>query len=243
MSETALQAINLSKTYQLGSETIHALRGVSLEIKRGEFLAVMGPSGSGKSTLMHLLGLLDNAEGGDVIVQGQSTKNLNDDALTLLRRDKLGFVFQTFELIPTLSAKENILLPAEVAKRKSQGEKNCERIARQLEITDRLGHRPNQLSGGQRQRVAIARALINDPVVILADEPTGNLDSHTSTEVLELLRKGVKEFNWTVVMVTHDPKAALYADRIIFLKDGQISGETSTSATQVTKLIESFVGV
>jgi putative ABC transport system ATP-binding protein len=243
MPETAVQAINLSKTYQLGSETIHALRGINLEIKRGEYLAVMGPSGSGKSTLMHLLGLLDNAEGGDVVVEGRSTKDLNDDALTMLRRDKLGFVFQTFELIPTLSAKENILLPAEVAGRKSEGEKNCERIAKQLEISDRLGHRPNQLSGGQRQRVAIARALINDPVVILADEPTGNLDSHTSTEVLELLRRGVKDFNWTVVMVTHDPKAALYADRIIFLKDGQISGETNTNTTQVTKLIESFVGV
>jgi putative ABC transport system ATP-binding protein len=243
MPETAVKAINLSKTYQLGSETIHALRGINLEIKRGEYLAVMGPSGSGKSTLMHLLGLLDKAEGGDVVVEGQSTKDLNDDALTMLRRDKLGFVFQTFELIPTLSAKENILLPAEVAGRKSEGEKNCERIAKQLEISDRLGHRPNQLSGGQRQRVAIARALINDPVVILADEPTGNLDSHTSTEVLELLRRGVKDFNWTVVMVTHDPKAALYADRIIFLKDGQISGETNTNTTQVTKLIESFVGV
>lgn len=243
MPETAVQAINLSKTYQLGSETIRALRGVNLEIKRGEFLAVMGPSGSGKSTLMHLLGLLDKAESGDVIVEGQSTKDLSDDALTMLRRNKLGFVFQTFELIPTLSAKENILLPAEVAGRKSEGEKNCERIAKQLEIFDRLGHRPNQLSGGQRQRVAIARALINNPVVILADEPTGNLDSHTSTEVLDLLRKGVKDFNWTVVMVTHDPKAALYADRIIFLNDGEISGETSTSATQVTKLIESFVGV
>jgi putative ABC transport system ATP-binding protein len=243
MSESAVRAVNLSKTYQLGSETIHALRGVNLEIKRGEFLAVMGPSGSGKSTLMHLLGLLDKAESGDVVVEGQSTKDLSDDQLTLLRRDKLGFVFQTFELIPTLSAKENILLPAEVAGRKSQGEKNCEHIAKQLEITDRLNHRPNQLSGGQRQRVAIARALINDPVVILADEPTGNLDSHTSTEVLELLRKGVKTFNWTVVMVTHDPKAALYADRIIFLKDGEISGETRTDATQVTRLIESFVGV
>jgi putative ABC transport system ATP-binding protein len=243
MSQPAVQALNLSKTYQLGSETIHALRSVNLEIKRGEFFAVMGPSGSGKSTLMHLLGLLDKPESGDVVVEGQSTRDLSDDALTLLRRDKLGFVFQTFELIPTLSAKENILLPAEVAGRRSEGERNCERIAKQLEISDRLSHRPNQLSGGQRQRVAIARALINDPVVILADEPTGNLDSHTSTEVLELLRKGVKEFNWTVVMVTHDPKAALYADRIIFLKDGKISGETSTSATQVTKLIESFVGV
>ena len=243
MSESALKAINLSKTYQLGSETIYALRDVNLEIKRGEYLAVMGPSGSGKSTLMHLLGLLDKAEGGDVIVEGQSTANLNDDSLTHLRRDKLGFVFQTFELIPTLSAKENILLPAEVAGKKAEGEKTCKRLAKQLDISDRLEHRPNQLSGGQRQRVAIARALINNPVVILADEPTGNLDSQTGTEVLELLRQGVKQHNWTVVMVTHDPKAALYADRIIFLKDGKISGETRTDATQVTSLIETFVGV
>jgi putative ABC transport system ATP-binding protein len=242
-SNSALVAKNLTKTYELGGETIYALRDVSLEVKRGEYVAVMGPSGSGKSTLMHLLGLLDLPDEGEVLIEGKSTKQLNDDDLTYLRRDKLGFVFQTFELIPTLSAKENILLPAEVAGKRAEAEKRCEKIAAQLGIADRLQHRPNQLSGGQRQRVAIARSLINDPVVILADEPTGNLDSQTSTEVLELLKRGVKENNWTVIMVTHDPKAAMYADRIVFLEDGKLSGESRTDTTQIHKIIEQFVGV
>jgi putative ABC transport system ATP-binding protein len=243
MSNSALVAKNLTKTYELGGETIYALREVSLEVKRGEYVAVMGPSGSGKSTLMHLLGLLDLPDEGEVLIEGKSTKQLNDDDLTYLRRDKLGFVFQTFELIPTLSAKENILLPAEVAGKRTEAEKRCEKIAAQLGIAERLHHRPNQLSGGQRQRVAIARSLINDPVVILADEPTGNLDSQTSTEVLELLKRGVKENNWTVIMVTHDPKAAMYADRIVFLEDGKLSGESRTDTTQIHKIIEQFVGV
>jgi putative ABC transport system ATP-binding protein len=239
----ALSAVNLTKTYELGDETIYALREVNLEVQRGEFVAVMGPSGSGKSTLMHLLGLLDLPEQGEVLVEGKSTKDLGDDELTHLRRDKLGFVFQTFELIPTLSAKENILLPAEVAGKRGEAEQRCETIAKQLGILERLNHRPNQLSGGQRQRVAIARSLINNPVVILADEPTGNLDSQTSTEVLELMKRGVKENNWTVIMVTHDPKAALYADRIVFLQDGKLSGESRTDTTQIHKVIENFVGV
>ncbi len=243
MSNPALSAVKITKTYELGDEIIYALRDVSLDVQRGEFVAVMGPSGSGKSTLMHLLGLLDLPEQGEVLVEGKSTKNLSDDELTYLRRDKLGFVFQTFELIPTLTAKENILLPAEVAGQRSEGEKRCEKIAAQLGISERLNHRPNQLSGGQRQRVAIARSLINNPVVILADEPTGNLDSQTSTEVLELLKSGVKENSWTVIMVTHDPKAALYADRIVFLQDGQLSGETRTDTTQIHTVIEHFVGV
>jgi putative ABC transport system ATP-binding protein len=239
----ALSAKNLTKTYELGGETIYALQDVNFEVKRGEYVAVMGPSGSGKSTLMHLLGLLDLPDKGEVLVEGKSTKDLDDDELTYLRRDKLGFVFQTFELIPTLTAKENILLPAEVAGQRNEAEKRCEKIAAQLGIRERLNHRPNQLSGGQRQRVAIARSLINDPVVILADEPTGNLDSQTSTEVLELLKRGVKENNWTVIMVTHDPKAAMYADRIVFLEDGKLSGESRTDATQIHKIIEQFVGV
>jgi putative ABC transport system ATP-binding protein len=242
-SPLAISAKNLTKTYELGGETIYALRDVSLDVKRGEYVAVMGPSGSGKSTLMHLLGLLDLPDKGEVLVEGKSTKDLDDDALTHLRRDKLGFVFQTFELIPTLTARENILLPAEVAGRRSEAEKRCEQIAAQLGITERLQHRPNQLSGGQRQRVAIARSLINDPVVILADEPTGNLDSQTSTEVLELLKRGVRENSWTVIMVTHDPKAAMYADRIVFLEDGKLSGESRTDSTQIHKIIEQFVGV
>lgn len=220
-----IEAKTITKRYQLGEETIYALKDLSLKVYKGEFVAVMGPSGSGKSTLMHLLGLLDNPDEGTVILKGQSTASLNDDALTLLRRDELGFIFQTFELIPTLTAKENIMLPAEVAGQKETAEIRCKEIATLLGIETRLNHKPSELSGGQRQRVAIARALINNPAVILADEPTGNLDSKTGEEVLELLQNGVAERDWTVIMVTHDQKAASYADRVIYLKDGEIERE------------------
>ena len=222
MSDTVLKADNVSRHYSLGEETVHALRGVTLEVKRAEFVAVMGPSGSGKSTLLHLLGLVDQPDEGDIVIEGQSTKGLNDNALTALRRDKLGFVFQTFELIPTLSAAENILLPAEIAGRGRQAKSRLETLASQLGIADRLQHRPNQLSGGQRQRVALARALINDPLVILADEPTGNLDTDTGNDVLTLLKEGVKNAGWTVVTVTHDPHAAEFAERVVRLRDGRV---------------------
>ena len=229
-----LEARQLGKSYRLGEEIIHALSQVQFRLRGGEFVAVMGPSGSGKSTLMHLLGLLDFPDEGEVLLEGQSTKLLSDDQLTALRRDKLGFVFQSFELIPSLTAKENILLPAEVAGRKREGSERCTYLAAQLGIADRLNHRPGQLSGGQRQRVAIARALINNPAVILADEPTGNLDSKTSEEVLSLLRRGVDEEGWTVIMVTHDTEAASYADRIIELKDGKIISEADKSLLRFT---------
>lgn len=229
-AETVLEAKDLVKAYELGTETIHALNHVDLTVARGEFIAVMGPSGSGKSTLMHLLGLLDKPDGGEVFLEGQPTGGLNDDDLTRLRRDKLGFIFQSFELIPTLSAKENIFLPAEVAGRRQDVAARIKSLAEALGIAERLHHRPNQLSGGQRQRVAIARALINDPAVILADEPTGNLDSKTGEEVLSLLRGGVDDQGWTVVMVTHDVKAAERADRVIRLKDGQITKEVPAEA-------------
>ena len=233
MTDTVLKADNVSRHYALGEQTVHALRGVTLEITRAEFVAVMGPSGSGKSTLLHLLGLVDQPSEGDVVVDGQSTKGLNDDALTALRRDKLGFVFQSFELIPTLSAAENILLPAEIAGRGKQAKPRLETLAAQLGITDRLGHRPNQLSGGQRQRVALARALINDPLVILADEPTGNLDTDTGNDVLELLQQGVETAGWTVVMVTHDPHAADFAERVVRLRDGHVEDETEQVVARV----------
>jgi putative ABC transport system ATP-binding protein len=239
----AVEALNLVKTYRLGGETIHALAGIDLKVASGEFLAVMGPSGSGKSTLLHILGLLDLPDQGEVVIGGQSTRALDDDLLTKIRRDRLGFVFQTFELIPNLSAAENILLPAEVAGRGAEARQQLEALARQLGIEDRLTHQPSQLSGGQRQRVAIARALINNPVVILADEPTGNLDTHTGTEVLELLRQGVDQEGWTVIMVTHDPKAALFADRIVFLQDGAVVGEARTADAAAREAIENFVGV
>jgi len=218
----AARAVNLTKTFRLGETTVRALDGVSLTVEPGSFLSVMGASGSGKSTLLHLLGLLELPDSGRVELAGRDTSGLSDDELTYLRRDRLGFVFQSFELIPTLSARENILLPAEIAGRLGAAERNLEVLARRLGIEDRLRHRPGQLSGGQRQRVALARALINDPVLILADEPTGNLDSATGTEVLKLLRSGVDEQGWTVVMVTHDAEAAAWADRIVRLSDGRI---------------------
>lgn len=239
----AVQALNLNKHYHLGDEVIEALRDVSLEINSAEFVAVMGASGSGKSTLLHVLGLLDNSDTGEVLIAGQHTNSLDDDARTKLRRDQLGFIFQNFELIPNLTAFENILLPAEVAGRLTQARVELKELAERLGIADRLKHRPRQLSGGQQQRVAIARALINKPVVILADEPTGNLDSETSHEVLELLKQGVKTQDWTVIMVTHDPKAAMMADRILFMKDGRLLGETTTTQYDVRDKIESFVGI
>ena len=240
--ETVLQGIDLVKTYQLGEVTIHALRNVTLDVAKGEFVAVMGPSGSGKSTLLHLLGLLDQPDSGDVILGGSVTRDLDDDTLTGLRRNRLGFVFQTFELIPNLTAEENILLPAEIDGKMDGARERLGPLADQLGISSRLGHRPSQLSGGQRQRVALARALINEPYVILADEPTGNLDTHTGDEVLQLLRTGVDEQGWTVVMVTHDPTAAMIADRIVFLIDGRVSGQTSTADTDARSVIERYVG-
>ncbi len=241
--QLAIAASGLSKHYRLGGETVRALSGVELVVPQGQFLAVMGPSGSGKSTLLHLLGLLDSADSGTIEIAGQATGNLSDDTLTALRRDRLGFVFQGFELIPNLSARENILLPAEVAGRREAAQRTLARLAAVLGIEARLNHRPAQLSGGQQQRVALARALINDPVVILADEPTGNLDTRTGDEVLSLFQRGVKDEGWTVVMVTHDPKAALYADRIVFLRDGQLVGETLTRDAGARGTIEQFVGV
>ncbi len=223
----AMEARNLSRTYTLGGEEIRALNGVSLSVSRGEFVSVMGASGSGKSTLLHMLGLLEAPDEGEVLLDGATTRGLSDDVLTRLRRDRLGFVFQTFELIPNLTGRENVLLPAEIAGRLPEGRARLEALAQTLGIADRLEHRPSQLSGGQRQRIAIARALINDPVVVLADEPTGNLDSKTGQDVLGLLRRGVSEEGWTVVMVTHDPVAAQYADRIVFLTDGRVSGQVT----------------
>ena len=241
-AKTAIRASQLTKHYRLGDEEVHALDEVSLTVSTGEFVAVMGPSGSGKSTLLHLLGLLEKPDQGEVLIDGQATSQLDDDQLTRMRRDQLGFVFQNFELIPNLSARENILLPAEVAGRRGEALDRLDRLAAALGLGDRLEHRPRQLSGGQRQRVALARALINRPVVILADEPTGNLDSQTGAEVLDLLRTGVERAGWTVLMVTHDPKAALVSDRIVFLRDGRLSGEISTRDTDVRDMIEAFVG-
>ncbi|MAZ53832.1 MAG: ABC transporter ATP-binding protein [Trueperaceae bacterium] len=238
----AITGENLVKHYLLGGEVVKALEGVSLTINSGEFVAVMGPSGSGKSTLLHLLGLLEIPDTGEVLIENQRTSLLNDDDLTMMRRNRLGFVFQNFELIPNLSARENILLPAEISGNQHEAADRLKQLSINLAIHDRLQHKPRELSGGQRQRVALARALINSPAVILADEPTGNLDSQTGTDVLQILREGVNLHDWTVLIVTHDPKAALFADRIVFLRDGNLSGEVNTLDSNVREVIETFIG-
>ncbi|MEZ4629489.1 MAG: ABC transporter ATP-binding protein [Deinococcales bacterium] len=232
----------VNKYYHLLGETIHALKELNLSFDPGEFVAVMGPSGSGKSTLLHLLGLLDEVDSGELSIAGLKIQELSDDERTRFRRDHIGFIFQNFELIPTLSAAENILLPAEVAgaDRARQAEFRLKELSRVLGIEGRLQHKPSQLSGGQQQRVAIARALINKPQIILADEPTGNLDSESGRQVLELLQHRHDPTS-TVIMVTHDPQAALYADRIIFLQDGELCGEVKADEADRLSRIQSFL--
>ena len=221
---TALEATDLVKTYGSGGTAVRALDGVTATFAAGEFTAIMGPSGSGKSTLMHCLAGLDTPTGGSVRIGDTEISGLGDRALTLLRRRRIGFIFQSFNLLPTRTAEQNILLPLELAGLKPDPAW-WETVIESLGLTDRLGHRPSQLSGGQQQRVACARALITKPDVVFGDEPTGNLDSRTGAEVLGFLRASVREFGQTVVMVTHDPVAASYADRVLFLADGQVRGE------------------
>ncbi len=211
----------LRKVYGEGETAVQALRGVTVALPSGQFAAIMGPSGSGKSTLMHLLAGLDRPTAGSVVVDGAELANLDDRALTRLRRDRLGFVFQAFNLVPVLSAEENIMLPLTLAGKKPDREWLTTLIDA-VGLGDRLTHRPSELSGGQQQRVAVARALIHRPAVVFADEPTGNLDSRSSDEVLALLRQAADEFGQTVVMVTHDAHAASVADRILVLADGRI---------------------
>jgi putative ABC transport system ATP-binding protein len=214
-------ANDLHRTYGTGEAAVHALDGVDVGIDERRFVAVMGPSGSGKSTLMHVLAGLDRPTSGSVQIAGTEVTKLDDKALTELRRDKVGFIFQAFNLLPILTAEENILLPLSLAGR-SPDREWVDRLIDTVGLRDRLTHRPSELSGGQQQRVAIARALASRPAVIFADEPTGNLDSASSREVLELLRKAVDEFGQTVVMVTHDADAAKIADEIIEMADGKI---------------------
>jgi putative ABC transport system ATP-binding protein len=221
----------LGRVYGEGETAVHALRGVTVAFPAGQFAAIMGPSGSGKSTLMHLLAGLDRPTGGSVVVDGQELANLDDGALTRLRRDKLGFVFQAFNLVPVLSAEENILLPLTLAGRKPEREW-WDKLIDAVDLRDRLTHRPAELSGGQQQRVAVARALVHRPAVVFADEPTGNLDSHSSDEVLSLLRHAVDDFGQTVVMVTHDAHAASAADRIVVLRDGEIVHDGAARGTE-----------
>lgn len=216
----------VTKVYQMGKETVHALRGVSLDILKNEYVALMGPSGSGKSTLMNMLGCLDTPTSGEYILNGQNVSTLVDDELAAIRNKEIGFVFQTFNLIPRLSSLENVALPLVYA-----GMKKSDRLDKAYEVLasvglgDRVGHRPNELSGGQRQRVAVARALVNDPSIILADEPTGNLDSKTSVEIMALFEQ-IHNLGNTVILVTHEPDIAEYAHRLIRLKDGLLESDT-----------------
>ncbi|MBM6545328.1 ABC transporter ATP-binding protein [Janibacter sp. YIM B02568] len=220
-TSVAARTIDLRKTYGKGDAAVVALDGVDLEIERGRFTAIMGPSGSGKSTLMHCLAGLDSVTSGQVFIGDVDVTGLSDKDLTLLRRDRVGFVFQAFNLVPTLSAQENILLPLAIAGRKPDPEW-FDLVVRTVGLGDRLRHRPSELSGGQQQRVACARALVSKPEIIFADEPTGNLDSTSSAEVLSFLRRSVDEFDQTIVMVTHDPGAASHTDRVLILSDGRI---------------------
>ncbi|CAM2871586.1 ABC transporter ATP-binding protein [Skermania piniformis] len=218
------QATDLIKDYGSGDTRVRALDGVNVEFAAGEFTAIMGPSGSGKSTLMHCLAGLDAASSGSVRIGDTELTALNDDQLTALRRDRIGFVFQSFNLVPTLTALENITLPSDIAGRQAD-RAWLDQVVQRLGLADRLNHRPGELSGGQQQRVACARALVGRPAILFGDEPTGNLDSRSSGEVLAILRAAVDEFGQTVVIVTHDPRAAACADRVVFLADGRIVDE------------------
>jgi len=217
----AARAVGVTKAYGTGVASVVALDDISVDVRRGQFTAIMGPSGSGKSTLMHLLAGLDRPTSGSVVVDGQELANLDDKRLTSLRRDKLGFVFQAFNLIPVLTARENITLPLMLAGKKVE-DSWFDTLVEAVGLGDRLTHRPAELSGGQQQRVAIARALISRPAVVFADEPTGNLDSKSASEVLDLLRRAADDFGQTVIMVTHDAGAAAAADRVVLLRDGVV---------------------
>ncbi|MDO5025967.1 MAG: ABC transporter ATP-binding protein [Trueperella sp.] len=230
----AARAERLTKKYGAGDATVMALDNVSVAFQKGEFTAIMGPSGSGKSTLMHCMAGLDSATSGTAFIGDTELAKLNDKQITALRRDRLGFVFQSFNLVPTLTAAENITLPIDVAGRNVDKQWFAE-VTSRLGLTSRLSHRPAELSGGQQQRVACARALVSRPEIIFGDEPTGNLDSNASREVLEILRAAVDEMGQTVVIVTHDAKAASYADRVVFLADGRIVDEIA-QPTQETIL-------
>ncbi len=242
MSESANGAVvvarDVTRRYGQGQTCVDALRGVSVEIERGRLTAVMGPSGSGKSTLMHILAGLDKPTSGTVEVAGTEITTLGDTELTKLRRDHIGFVFQFFNLLPMLNARENITLPLTIAGDKPQ-DGWVEQVVEDVGLSDRLTHRPAELSGGQQQRVAIARALVSRPTVLFADEPTGNLDSATGHEILQLLRASVDSLGQTTVIVTHDPRAASIADRILFLDDGLIVREMrGATAHEVIQTME-----
>ena len=241
---SVLLAENITKEYHLGKYVVQALDGVDFVVEQGEFVAIMGPSGSGKSTLLHLIGGLDNPTSGEITLAGKKLNQLKDKQLTLLRRRNVGFVFQFFNLLPTLSAEENIILPVLIdGKNMRNYKERLDSLFDLVGLADRRRHKPEQLSGGEQQRVALARALITEPAILLADEPTGNLDTKTGSTIMELLRRSCDELGQTVVIVTHDPRAASYADRTVFLRDGHIvndmrfeQGSEDRSAYQLVKL-------
>ena len=239
-STIAASATSATKVYGSGDDAVYALRDVSVDFYEGQFTAIMGPSGSGKSTLMHCIAGLDELSSGSAIIDGTDLSTLKDKSLTELRREKIGFVFQSFNLVPTLTANENIRLPLMLGNNKGD-EAWIQKVIDTVHLQDRLSHRPSELSGGQQQRVAVARALASQPRIIFADEPTGNLDSITGAEILTFMRKAVDDLGQTIVMVTHDPVAASYADRIIFLADGHIVNEmTEPTADRVLDLMKSI---
>jgi putative ABC transport system ATP-binding protein len=236
----AASTTSATKVYGSGDDAVYALREVSVDFYEGQFTAIMGPSGSGKSTLMHCIAGLDELSSGSAIIDGTDLSTLKDKSLTELRREKIGFVFQSFNLVPTLTANENIRLPLMLGNKKGD-EAWIQKVIDTVHLQDRLSHRPSELSGGQQQRVAVARALASQPRIIFADEPTGNLDSITGAEILTFMRKAVDDLGQTIVMVTHDPVAASYADRIIFLADGHIVNEmTEPTADRVLDLMKSI---
>ena len=237
-----IETIDLTKIYGEKETSVIALNSINTSFNENQFTAIMGPSGSGKSTLLHCLAGLDKVTGGSILINGVDLASLNDKELTKMRRDSFGFVFQAFNLIPTLTAEENITLPSSIAGKKPE-EEWVKQVIEAMDIGDRLGHRPNELSGGQQQRVAAARAMASKPEVIFADEPSGNLDSKSSKELLVFMKSIVDDLNQTIVMVTHDPYAASFAERVIMLKDGEIANDLDNPTqeeivSQVTSLTE-----
>jgi putative ABC transport system ATP-binding protein len=239
-----LEAKALRKYYKLGQHKVEALSEVNFVVEKGEFVAIMGPSGSGKSTLLHLLGGLDRPSDGEIILAGQRLSVLNDKRVTLVRRHNIGFVFQFFNLLPTLTAEENISLPILIdGKDTRKYEARLRALLELVGLTDRRHHKPDQLSGGEQQRVALARALITEPAILLADELTGNLDSKTGTAMMELLRRSCDELGQTIVIVTHDPRAAAYADRVVFLRDGRVASEMhAVPGTDLVQRLGKIIG-